>query len=96
MNSDKNPPAKAALQKIPSCEEVSFIECSVQSGLMRPNQWNLGRRIIVLLAIGWLPLFLITAITNPNGLLSLLDGLSCSFPDAHCYSGVINWGSPYG
>ncbi len=46
------------------------MQCAV--GLSRPNQWNLGRRIIVLLAVGWLPLFLITGITNPNGLLSLL------------------------
>jgi hypothetical protein len=41
-------------------------------GLIRPTQWNLGRRIPVLLAIGWLPLFLLTALLNPRGLHSLL------------------------
>jgi hypothetical protein len=41
-------------------------------GLIRPNHWNLGLRITLLIAVGWLPLFLITALTNPGGLLSLL------------------------
>jgi hypothetical protein len=41
-------------------------------GLIGANQWNLARRIAVLLAIAWLPLFLITAITNPDASLSLL------------------------
>ena len=41
-------------------------------GLIRPNHWNLGRRIAVLIAIGWLPLLLITAFSNPRGLASFL------------------------
>jgi hypothetical protein len=40
--------------------------------LIRPDRWNLGRRIIFLIAVGWLPLVLITAILNPDGLLSLM------------------------
>ena len=41
-------------------------------GLIRPNEWNLGRRITFLIAIGWLPLFLITALLNFDGLVSLI------------------------
>ncbi len=40
--------------------------------LIRPDRWNLGRRIIFLIAVGWLPLVLITTILNPDRLLSLL------------------------
>ena len=40
--------------------------------LISPDRWNLGRRIIFLIAVGWLPLVLITAILNPDGLLSLV------------------------
>jgi hypothetical protein len=41
-------------------------------GLIRPNQWNLGRRIAFFIAVGWLPLFLITALLNAEGLVSLM------------------------
>lgn len=41
-------------------------------GLIRPDRWNVGRRIAVLIAIGWLPLLLITALLNPRGLPSFL------------------------
>src|SRR5271156_3222104 len=41
-------------------------------GLIRPNEWNLGRRITFLIAVGWLPLFLITALLNFDGLVSLI------------------------
>ena len=44
-------------------------------GLIRPNQWNLGRRVAALIAIGWLPLFLITALLNPGGMHSLINRL---------------------
>jgi hypothetical protein len=40
--------------------------------LIRPDQWNLTRRILVLIAIGWLPLLVFTAVLNPHGFLSLL------------------------
>ena len=41
-------------------------------GLIRPNQWNLGRRITFLIAVGWLPLLIIAAVTNFEGLVSLI------------------------
>lgn len=40
--------------------------------LIRPNQWNIGRRVLFAIAVGWLPLLLITALFNPSGLVSLL------------------------
>jgi hypothetical protein len=41
-------------------------------GLLRPNHWNLGRRIVIFVAVAWLPLVLITAVVNRAGLFSLL------------------------
>ncbi len=41
-------------------------------GLVHPQQWNLGRRVTALLTIAWLPLVIITAVTNRSGLHSLL------------------------
>ena len=41
-------------------------------GLIHPQKWNLGRRIAALLAVAWAPLVIITAISNPAGLHSLL------------------------
>ncbi|MGA9999949.1 MAG: hypothetical protein WBQ04_07515, partial [Candidatus Acidiferrales bacterium] len=40
--------------------------------LIGPNQWNFTRRILILIAIGWLPLLIITAVLNPEGLPSLI------------------------
>jgi hypothetical protein len=58
--------------------EVSFVRggpfyrAQQALGLVRPDQWNLGRRIAVLIAIGWLPLLLITVFSNPRGLSSFI------------------------
>jgi hypothetical protein len=41
-------------------------------GLIHPNRWNLGRRIIILIAVGWLPMLLITAFSNWGSMPSLL------------------------
>jgi hypothetical protein len=41
-------------------------------GLIRPNEWNLGRRIGFLIAVTWLPLFVITLLLNRDGLVSLI------------------------
>ncbi len=44
-------------------------------GLIGPSRWTMAQRVAILIAIGWLPLLLITAITNPAALHSLLiDG----------------------
>jgi len=41
-------------------------------GLLGPNRWNLTRRIIFFIAISWLPLFLLTVLFHPEGLLPLM------------------------
>ena len=41
-------------------------------GLIRPDEWNLGRRVAFLIVIGWLPLFVLTALLNRDGLVSLI------------------------
>jgi hypothetical protein len=40
--------------------------------LIRPNKWNLVRRITFIVAVGWFPLVVITALLNPETLVSLL------------------------
>jgi hypothetical protein len=47
-----------------------FFHAQEALGLIRPNKWNLIRRFVVLIAISWLPLLVITAIANPGGLHS--------------------------
>lgn len=49
-----------------------FYRAQQAIGLIRANRWDLGRRIAVLIGIAWVPLFLITAFSNPTGLRSLL------------------------
>lgn len=41
-------------------------------GIIRPDRWNIGRRISLLIAVGWLPLPLITLFTNSSNMRSLL------------------------
>lgn len=50
----------------------AFYRAQHAVGLIHPNEWNLGRRIIFLIVVGWLPLFLITALLNFDGLVSLI------------------------
>jgi hypothetical protein len=59
-------------------EEVSlvrggpFYRAQEALRLVRPDRWNVGKRMIFALAIGWLPLVLITLLLNPRALLGLL------------------------
>src|SRR5881394_1700351 len=39
-------------------------------GLVRGEEWNLGRMLIFAFAIGWLPIPIITLLTNPRALWS--------------------------
>ncbi len=58
--------------------EVSFVRggpfyrAQRALGLIHANKWNLGRRIAVLIIITWLPLLVLTALLNSQGLNSLL------------------------
>ena len=50
-----------------------FYEAQLRTRLIHPRLWNLGRRIIFAVAIGWLPLVLLTAIFGPSAVVELLS-----------------------
>jgi hypothetical protein len=49
-----------------------FYRVQEATRLIGSNRWNLGRRIIFAIAVGWLPLVLMTALFHPSALQSLL------------------------
>ncbi len=42
------------------------------TGLIKDGEWNHTRRVIIAIAVGWVPLVLLTVFFDPNGLVSLL------------------------
>src|SRR5271163_4281387 len=72
MDDKTNPPVTAAPQDISFVRGGPFYRIQRAFGLIRPGQWNLGRRIAFFIAVGWLPLLVITAIWNLQGLDSLV------------------------
>jgi len=72
MHAVIDPPSTAAPADISLVRGGLFYRLQQAVGLIRPNQWSLGRRSAVLIAIGWLPLLAITALLNPTALRSLL------------------------
>ena len=59
-----------------------FYHAQEKARLIRPGRWNLGRRMLFLIAIGWLPLVVLTALFHPHSLMSLLRGY-------HVYARVV-------
>jgi hypothetical protein len=59
-----------------------FYHAQEAARLIRPGHWNLGRRVVFALAIGWLPLVVLTALFHPDLLSSLLK-------DYRVYSRVV-------
>ena len=49
-----------------------FYEAQIRARLIRPHQWNLGRRVIFAVAVGWVPLVLLTALFTPGAVVALL------------------------
>ena len=49
-----------------------FYDAQIRARLIRPHQWNLGRRVIFAVAIGWVPLVLLTALFAPGAVAALL------------------------
>jgi hypothetical protein len=49
-----------------------FYRLQQAAGLVGPNRWDLGRRTAFALAIGWLPLVVLTALFHPHLLTNLL------------------------
>jgi len=70
MDAKTEPPCAPAAAGASLVRGGLFFRAQQALGLIRPNQWNLARRIVVLISITWLPLLLITAIWNHGGLRS--------------------------
>jgi hypothetical protein len=72
MDANADPAVPSAPAEVSLIRGGPFHRAQQAVGLIRSNQWNLGRRIAFLVAIGWLPLFLITALLNSEDLVSLI------------------------
>ncbi len=49
-----------------------FYQAQLVTRLIRPHQWNLGRRVILAVAIGWVPPVMLTAAFAPGAVFELL------------------------
>ncbi len=49
-----------------------FYRAQLKTRLILPHQWNLGRRLIFAVAMGWIPLVLLTALFQPGAVVALL------------------------
>src|SRR6185369_12538223 len=66
-------PESAAADRDPSLIRGGpFYRAQQAARLIRPDKWNFARRIAFVIALGWLPIILITALFNTGGLVSLL------------------------
>jgi len=71
MDATNGAPSTSAPTELSLVRGGPFYRAQQALRLIYPNRWNVGRRIAVLIAISWVPLFLITAFVNPEGLRSL-------------------------
>lgn len=72
MENKANSPSGVAPAEVSFIRGGPFFRAQLALRLIGPNQWNFTRRILILIAIGWLPLLIITAVLNPEGLASLI------------------------
>jgi hypothetical protein len=72
MDANADPAVHSAPTEVSLVRGGPFYRAQRALGLIRPDQWNLDRRIAVVIAVGWLPVFLITALFNFEGLDSLV------------------------
>jgi hypothetical protein len=72
MDADGDPPVTSASSDASFVRGGPFYRVQQSLRLIQPDRWNLARRIVVLVAVSWLPLVLITLMLNPKALLSLL------------------------
>jgi hypothetical protein len=72
MDADADPRLSDAAGETPFVRGGPFYRAQQSLRLIRPNQWNLARRLIVFIVVGWLPLILLTLVLNPQALVSLL------------------------
>jgi hypothetical protein len=72
MDAKPESPSTSAATEVSLVRGGPFYRAQRAVGLIRPDQWNLGRRIAFLIAVGWLPVLIITALFNFDGLDSLI------------------------
>lgn len=64
------------------CPDVSlvrggpFYRAQIATRLIKPDQWNVGRRITFAISVGWVPLLLITILSNRGYVLHALKDYS--------------------
>jgi hypothetical protein len=68
----KTDPSTPAPTELSLVRGGPFYRAEQAARLIYPNGWYIGRRIAALIAISWVPLFVITAFFNSDGLRSLL------------------------
>jgi len=64
--------AKAGRDEVSLVRGGPFYRAQEALRLVHPDHWHLGRRIVLAIAVGWLPLVLITLLFNPRAVLGLL------------------------
>ena len=68
----------AGMQSTDDGDDVSlfrgglFYRAQVRAGLINAERWNVGRRVVIILVLTWLPLVIITALFDRDQLVSLL------------------------
>src|SRR5271169_6664416 len=74
-----------------------FYRAQQAARLICPNEWNHVRRLAFAIALGWVPLVLITVFSQPEALMSLLrdyrvhSRMLIAVPS--CCSGTFSWKS---
>src|SRR5271166_6773109 len=66
-----------------------FYRAQEAARLIQSDRWNLGRRVIFAIAIGWLPLVLITLLFNPRAVVGLLTDYTVNA--RMLLAGAIRW-----
>ena len=72
MDTETSPLLQAAAGELSLVRGGPFFRAQQALRLISANQWNFTRRILVSIAIGWLPLLVFTAVLNPEGLSSFI------------------------
>jgi hypothetical protein len=72
MKTKTDPSIAAALGEVSLSRGGPFYRAQLAARLIRSDQWNLVRRISFMIAVGWLPLLLTTALLNPGSMGSLI------------------------
>jgi hypothetical protein len=69
---DKSTPGEHKMQEAETLETVSLIRGGAlyrfqeMAHLIRPDQWNVGRRVFIAVLVGWVPLVALTAVSGSH------------------------------